>query len=110
VTLNEEKKLVAEKLMGWKVNPEYPSLYKEKDSISFPLEGWNPQSERKWWDEIWDKMDERKIFDAYLNLILGNEDGHMDYRTDWDAIAICHTAKPEVRWPALIKTLKEIKR
>jgi len=88
MTLEEEKKLVAEK-----------DLVIEKLGILRPFNeyyGWNPQSERKWWDEIWEKMDGSIMLD-YIEIL----------RQNGGTIINLHTAKPEVCWKALIKTLED---
>ena len=98
--LQEEKKLVAEKLMGDKL-----TFYEGEFLLptGLPLNKWNPQSERKWWDEIWEKMDD-ELKDKYMsnldNIVKGNHIGP----TTWDT----HIAKPEICWKALIKTLEQI--
>jgi len=104
--LEEEKKLVAEKLMGWDVIKAYPYgeyyMAGQKESIS--VREWSPQSERKWWDEIWEKMDLDIEGEYHTCLILGLEDlGHKPRGVGWKQY---HTAKPSVCWQALIKTLE----
>jgi len=117
MNLEDEKKLVAEKLMGWQVvlipdilpdgAKNYEQWVKEGSkpthTLNGRLEDWNPQSERKWWDEIWDKMG-YEVFYRYLDSI--NEDGLFDY-SGYHRDKNFHTAKPEVCWKALLKTLKE---
>jgi hypothetical protein len=59
MTLEEEKKLVAEKLLGLKEDPNYPNRCFRKDRLIYiDSEGtghdWNPQSDRNCWPEIWE--------------------------------------------------------
>jgi len=114
MTLEEEKELVAEKLMGWKIiylDSPTPCIDKGKTGSRTHLARWNPQSERKWWDEIWDKMD-AKMFEEYFE-ILGEMILHAKKKNTPKHILEdiilrgFHTAKPEVCWEALIKTLEE---
>lgn len=101
MNLEEEKKLVAEKLnISFMITP----------IIRAPIEEWNPQSERKWWDEIWDKMD-KKTMKKYLNTIFDIHAGPSEQENpDHTGVLFkCfHTAKPETCWKALIKTLTEM--
>jgi len=86
--IEDEKKLVAEKL--------FPDKWPLTD-YQFIHTTWHPQKERKWWDEIWDKMDD-EVKERYMNWLLDRA-----YIGDWDI----HTAKPEICWKALIKTLSD---
>ena len=64
--VEDEKKLVAEKLMGWKVGkrPPFPDTVLIYRIGCFPdtnvnvlePEHWNPQTDRNAWDEIWEKL------------------------------------------------------
>ena len=113
MNLEAEKKLVAEKLMGWESDDGW--WLNDKFALRFTSNGfentWNPQDERKWWDEIWEKMDEAEFnkFIAHLLPLL--------FPTIFTArkasqitrevlIRRCLTAKPETCWKALIKTLE----
>jgi len=116
--LEDEKKLVAEKLMGWDIHDnsyrhiDYEYHYhKTKPHTTqnrvFP-KNWNPQSNDcpfSVWDEIWDKLGYNQEFTYSDNLwkllecdIL-EPSGHNNM--------LFHTAKPEVCWKALIKTLEQ---
>jgi len=108
MTLEEEKKLVAEKLMGWTIehNPRLTERmkYKWTDDLKVAclnlfLSEWNPQSERKWWDELFDKMGD-DLIGVYLEK-LGDTFG-LEI-TDWNY----HIVKPEIMWKALIETLED---
>ena len=83
--LEDEKKLVAE-WMGW-------NLKYIEDRFD-----WNPQSERKWWDELFDKIWEQSLDGKYISELV-----KMGNFRKWSI----HTAKPEVCWKALIKTLEQ---
>jgi len=101
--LEEEKKLVAEKLGFMSVGPGgMPKIYTNKQLYN--LEEWKPSGERKWWDEIWEKMPYEMTV-KYLENILIPEQGLDDtFEESW----FTHTAKPETCWKALIKTLQEL--
>ncbi len=101
MTLIEEKKLVAEKLMGWSFIGLFIFKYPKKSDKqkNHPaISSWNPQLERKWWDEIWERegFPTGKYYDNLLALKPAPREKHI-----W-----LHTAKPEVCWKALIKTLE----
>jgi len=108
-TLDGQKKLVAEKLMVWEIKPHpntsmnEPCIWEGKTAL-MTVFGWNPQSERKWWDEIWEKMDRKTIIEYKSNLddLLVLENVSLSNSIEWKY----HTAKPEVCWQALIKTLE----
>jgi len=116
MTLEEEKKLVAEKLMGWRYANEYQQpdgpywkgFYTDKTKEELHISQWEPNEGRKWWDEIWEKMkstliDEyHDVSDIYYDYIRYNERGKPI--SGWDL----HTAKPETCWKALIKALSEV--
>ena len=96
--LEEEKKLVAEKLMGWR----YKNLvihsgkaWVDEDNIIRLFKRWSPQEERKPWDEILPKM-RGIVFLEYINELI-----KLGLKTSKDF----DTAKPSIRWKALIKTL-----
>jgi len=73
-----------------------------------PFYVWNPQKNRdgrKWWDEIWEKMD-GETWTKYLKNL-------EDLLIPLDTIPIrkkliekeFHAAKPDICWEALVKTL-----
>jgi len=106
--LEDEKKLVATSLMGWEVD-EYNGIGISADyGVGFNFHRWNPQSERKWWDEIWEKMDGRtlgKYIDTILDIV---EQKHIKGCPSGAYYYVeLHTAKPELCWKVLLKTLKE---
>lgn len=103
MTLEEEKKLVAEKLnISFMITP----------IIRAPIEEWNPQSERKWWDEIFLAICKEELISEFigaLDLIIPEitcefEELTASVSIGWDML----TAKPEQLWKALIKTLTEM--
>jgi len=81
-----------------------------KDIININL--YNPQDNktgRKWWDEIWEKIGENEqLTNSYIfNLqksIAGFDSNFMEQYM-W----IIHTAKPDICWKALIKTIRRTK-
>ena len=103
--LEEEKILVAKKVMGWEI------IYSMKiKGISDPssayikniktlLKNWNPQEERKWWDDIWRAKGFGGITGMYYDNLL------LIKPPQREPFIWLHTAKPEVCWKALIKTL-----
>jgi len=96
--LEKEKRRVGD-FMGWEYEDGAFSPKGQLHIILIRLDDYNPQSERKWWDEIWDRMDE-KMFMKYLDNIESLFELPLFYTKDF------HTAKPEVCWKALIKTLE----
>lgn len=105
MTLEEQKKLVAEKF-GFEVKGDligHPRIHVRWNYDGYPSFSlqWKPHEERKWWDEIWDKMDEF-TFNKYMRIL--TESFGIVFRIGYREI---HTAKPEIMWKALIKTLKE---
>jgi len=121
MTLEEQKKLVAEKLMEWLID-EYDvagliviDFITDKGSESdrgerINIDNWNPQSERKWWDDIWEEMDD-EMFEEWITNIHSsfvNEWAENDYKpSEPNYKRLIQTAKPDVCWKALIKTLEE---
>ncbi len=112
MTLLEEKKMVA-RWMGWKLTKGFDERSEKscwhvhdkfKNWLFVNIENWNPQSERQFWDEIWDNMDEDFII-SYLNNLHAllevalNGAEHLEHFAN-------HTAKPEICWQALIKALE----
>ncbi len=83
MTLIEEKKLVAKKLMQWMF-----------------FRDWNPQTDRNCWPEIWKKLESIKI-DKYHDLS-DKYYANLGEISAWEL----HTSKPETCWKALIKTIK----
>lgn len=91
--------------MGWNYASglvgTHPHRFQGKVTIG---PNFDAPTERKWWSEIWDKMD----FEFYVKydknltriLFIAVTDGFLEYNR------AMHTAKPEVCWSALIKTLK----
>jgi len=104
MTLEQEKKLVTEKLNIKMQSVMVPEFGKEMKWEEMPIEYWNPNKERKWWDEIWEKMNLSQR-GTYLNNLKHLENAK-ESMLDWDDWII-HIAKPEVCWKALILTLKE---
>ena len=104
--LQKQKKLVAEKLMGGR-QPDITDGYWLLCNNT-PISNWNPQTKRKWWDEIWEKMDKQANIRYNYMINLGEELGPfaIEFEVDIDEKYAIHTAKPEVRWKALIKTLE----
>lgn len=101
MNLEDEKKLVAEKLMGWKIyydNHEFTSIERGGMGAKLLLFNWNPQTERKWWDEIWEKMNFYEMI-GYMGHLKKLKPYQFE---DW----FVHTAKPETCWKALITTLE----
>jgi len=110
--LEDEKRLVATRIMDWKYIPEHdfylkplePSTWsspkREESPDTIQLGEWNPQEDRNCWDEIWDKMDIQTGLKYLKNL----KQYFKDDSVEWDY----HTAKPEICWKALIRTLEEI--
>ncbi len=113
--VEDEKKLVAEKLMGWKVGkrPPFPDTVLIYRIGCFPdtnvnvlePEHWNPQTDRNAWDEIWEKLrfytrENEICANTYLDFVfpVGNAE-----KGTW--LFDLHTAKPAQCWKALIKTL-----
>ena len=105
--LEDEKILVATRLMGWEIKKggvnsswEWISIADKNGDVRpwLKFEKWKPNEESKWWDEIWGKMDS-EIARKYLCelqfriITVGNY---------WEI----HTAKPEICWKALVKTLE----
>lgn len=112
MTLEDEKKLVAEKLgfMLGKALTGHTNIGTKLFLDFILLAAWNPQTQIQWWPEIWDKMDE-KTFSQYsveVDKIIGfpviKANGNVLSWGSWKRI---HTAKPEICWKALIKTLGE---
>ncbi len=108
MNIEEEKKLVI-KFMGYTIEEEeVPHGYGPEHTESIirneghkvkRFNSWSPESERKWWDKIWDKMDD-EMFEKY----------HMNIARLFGPLNIreIHTAKPSICWKALIKTLNNL--
>ena len=66
---------------------------------------WNPQSEHKWWDEIWENIEQakREIKKRYMTILIALIDKNAENVSKWKV----HTAQPEICWEALVKTLEE---
>jgi len=117
--IEKEKKLVIEKLLThWKWlldtwqedGGEIAELKigRGRGTSQIDVKNWNPQSERKWWPEIWEKMDAVMIYKykGEMEGIWENLYGNSIPSPFW----FYHTAKPEVCWKALIKTLGNIEK
>ena len=114
MNLKVEQIFVATKLMRWKENGScggHPVFENEDGGNIFD---WNPQSERKWWGDIWKKLNE-KFWDKRDNSLKQNYITNLKYLIvmnpmrepqKWEWEFELHAAKPEVCWEALIKTLK----
>jgi len=115
MSLEEDKKLIAE-FMGWTLITEdyFGSDRVEIVEKEIYMQGWNPQTDRNAWPEIWDKIaSDLDVLYLYLD--------NLDYMMDWKALEKkypqlegkhevwfgIHTAPPEVCFKALIKTIKE---
>ena len=99
-SLEDEKRLVATRLMGWEYEPED---YNGVVEFSSSVEDWNPQDNERAtneeWQEIWDKMDEFQ-WGEYIEQL-------SEFQTKPGKWKFLHTAKPEICWAALIKTISE---
>jgi len=113
MNIDDEKKLALKELFGIEVAETgyYQKVGKPKKGYIKPLlhiRDWNPQDNetgRKWWPKIWEKMS-YDMFIIYLgHLRTGLKINHL---SNLNLIEISvHTAKPEICWKALIKTLEE---
>jgi len=120
--LNEEKKLVVEKLLGKEV-----FLKSHREDRIFPnankfdyctgmgfLATYNPQSDSqatfKDWAEIFEKMDDsQKIrWVQEVSFIIRGIRSSNDGRFGISMTFLLMSSKPSIRWKALIKTLKEV--
>lgn len=106
MTLEEEKKLVAEKLMGWKIDP----LLDNNHCYFIKLNGdskysynWKPHKDRDCWPEIWEKMNEM-VKCEFGNVLRDIHRERKSYGVIW---WIYLTTPPELCWKALIKVLNE---
>jgi len=106
MNLEDEKKLVAE-WMGWKCENKYNDDWIVCPNHVFRLYEWTPESERKWWDEIWERLSVYDLDYVYTDNVqkFAHAQETRGLATKW----YIHTAKPEVCWKALLKTLKEVK-
>jgi len=111
-SLKDEKRLVAEGLMGWKVDFESPQqtmwisyIQRNGEKQYLNMSSWNPQIDRNCWQEIWEKMD-GKVMNKYLNK-LSNYFDNSFFDSDDDAYRLYHTAPSEVCWKALVEVLRE---
>jgi len=107
MNLEDEKKRVAE-WMGWEIrlDDEHLGAFSnmKQEFIDF-YKNWKPQSERKWWDEIWERLSVYDLDYVYTDNVqkFAHAQETRGLATKW----YIHTAKPEVCWKALLKTLKE---
>jgi len=87
--------------------PAYDALFKDGKQSQYSLDGWNPHEDRNCWDEIWDALsyEQEKSYSDNLWLLLGANGMDTLHHNQM----LFHTAKPELCWEALIKTLQEIK-
>jgi len=100
----EEKKLVAEKLMGWYIQcfgEEYATILDGKRGANKLFDNWSPQKDPRCWPEIWGKMDENQIQSYCKNIEKSCIDIELPYAKEYHF----HTVPPQTRWAALIKTL-----
>ncbi len=102
MTLLEEKKMVAT-WMGWEYDKHADAYLRFNHPRLVCLEFWNPQSERKFWDEIWGQMDEDETQKYCFMLDRHLKDDGEPYSRVWGFL----TAKPAICWQALIQTLGE---
>jgi len=107
--LEEEKELVATRLMGWTV--EYREHNGKRVLCIFDGEvwtqtlfGWSPQSERKWWDELLEKIDGADIWDEFIDEI---DAGILSDKIASKRTAMTHglTIKTELLWAGLVRLL-----
>ena len=99
MSIEAEKKLVAE----W-LEKEFKTIEELKSGeFGVAKTGWKPESERKWWDEIWEKMAGEQLdeYEFILSKLWETTS------TGYTIKMFIHTAKPEICWKALIKTLEE---
>lgn len=119
MTLLEEKKLVAEKLMGWSLDgnciyhhfkePNHcHSSEKHTNDNRIHWSKWNPQDNVKskniWWNDIFDNMDsdQKNIYYNRLRVCIPKvkpSEGEIGWHV--------HTAKPAIMWEALVSVLEE---
>jgi len=122
--LEDEKILVAEKLMGWKqfktgAGDGTFSLHWVFRHNKQPVKDWNPQDDAKAtykeWAEMWEKMDaiQRNQYYRQILIIERNYDFMAVRKSIEEALSfdsmdmhIMHTVKPSICWKALIKTLE----
>ena len=124
MTLEEEKEMVAEKLMGWSLDDDCLYHHRKKSNHCHLSDfhtrenrmhwsKWSPQDNElatfKEWDEIWEKMpvETRLLYVGNIMKIMGHELKAIT----WDTVDLwmCATASPEIRWKALITVLLEDK-
>lgn len=106
MSLEDEKKLVAENLMGWTLEKQANfNDYNVLEINMFSLGEWGPQDNEKAtckeWDEIFEAMD-GEVWMKYMDIIV-------DENNIWNEERFIHTVKPAIKWQALLKTLKEMK-
>jgi len=123
--IDEQKKLVAEKLMGWQID-EYETaglIICEIDFITdrglesdrgerINIDDWNPQDNeiatRKDWDEIHEKIlnwtPKGPLYVHELKKLLNITESYEYHSYTHDRALLA--AKPEIMWEALIKTLE----
>jgi len=116
--LNEEKKIVIKKLMGWRIRALFhpdnkteiegwrKTVIHEKDCY---LWNWNPQKDRNCWDEIWDKLHlDETLFMDYIGKLCSFENVEPEPNTYIiETIFIIQKAKPSVCWKALVEVLEK---
>lgn len=110
--IEEEKRLVAEKLMGWRVDELFPDdphwrpeIQKQDGTPLYYFHNWNPHKDRNRWPEIWDKMTERQRITYIQNLLCVQMD--VNEPLSLSEIFDIHTTSPEIYWKALIEVLTE---
>lgn len=100
MTLEEEKKLVAEKLMGVKEDSNYPGRYFNKNKLIY-FDTWLPESDRNQLAEVEEKLNDKQRETYVFNLMVIRPE--RTYAFWW-----IKTVPPEICWRVLIKTLREL--
>ena len=85
-------------------------MYEGNGKPSFRVDRYNPQyndlATFKQWNEIWENMDSETKFQYTMNLLrILSKKKPVEVANNWDF----HTTKPEMRWKALLKTLRGLK-
>lgn len=105
----EDKKLIAEKLMGWEVHHDNDNDFDWYSDCGQCIEvesAWNPHRDRNVWPEIWKKIWEKGLQDKYVEKV--DDWFYENQPIEWqgDGQWLIHTAPPEICTKALLKVLK----